>query len=233
MLYFGTTNAGKLSEVAALLNPLRIDVHPVSADIPEPYDTFRENAILKAGTYAKMTGRVALAEDSGIVVPALSGTGGMPLPGPWSARFWRHPLVGELHSAKFPGLVSAPHRDRMAGPPDAEGMSPALIDWLNNHRLLDFMRGMDRREAYMQVEMVMCAPTGEILFSATGISHGSISEEPRGSHGFGYDPIFIGDDTARLTYSELDPARKNMRSHRGKVLEDLLLWCSQHREVLA
>ena len=46
----------------------------------------------------------------------------------------------------------------------------------------------------------------------------------RGTNGFGYDPLFIGNDSFGKTYAELDTARKNLRSHRKKALDDLAFW---------
>ncbi|MEO8077619.1 MAG: RdgB/HAM1 family non-canonical purine NTP pyrophosphatase [Acidobacteriota bacterium] len=55
-----------------------------------------------------------------------------------------------------------------------------------------------------------------ILFEAEGVVHGEIAAEPRGSHGFGYDPIFFYPPFA-VTLAELDRARKATVSHRGQA----------------
>jgi XTP/dITP diphosphohydrolase len=49
---------------------------------------------------------------------------------------------------------------------------------------------------------------------------GRIGREPRGTGGFGYDPLFLADDGAH-TAAELSPAEKNQRSHRGQALRKL------------
>lgn len=79
-------NKGKLAELSAMLEPLGFDVKPQSdfnvEDAEETGLSFIENAILKARHAAKATGMAALADDSGIAVPALGGA-----PGIYSARY--------------------------------------------------------------------------------------------------------------------------------------------------
>ena len=53
---------------------------------------------------------------------------------------------------------------------------------------------------------------------ATGRWHGRVLHAPRGTHGFGYDPVFLPDDGGGLGSAELDPALKNRISHRGQAL---------------
>lgn len=86
-LILGTTNAGKLRELVALLAPHGIACHslaglPAAVDVEETGDTFAANAALKATLQAQALGGWVLAEDSGLVVPALDGA-----PGIYSARF--------------------------------------------------------------------------------------------------------------------------------------------------
>jgi len=83
-LLFASTNRHKASEIRAILEPLgvRLDVPERLEPVEETGVTFRENALLKARAAALGFGRVALAEDSGLVVPALGGE-----PGVRSARY--------------------------------------------------------------------------------------------------------------------------------------------------
>jgi XTP/dITP diphosphohydrolase len=85
-LVLASDNAGKLGELRALLEPLRIDVLPQRAlgvgAAPEPHPTFLENALAKARHAARSTGLPALADDSGLCCEALGGA-----PGVRSARF--------------------------------------------------------------------------------------------------------------------------------------------------
>jgi len=64
------------------------------------------------------------------------------------------------------------------------------------------------------------ARKGEVLGMFEGVVEGQIAERPRGSHGFGYDPIFIPNGFQR-TFGELEPAEKNQLSHRARALEKL------------
>jgi XTP/dITP diphosphohydrolase len=86
-LVLGTTNAGKLRELAELLIPLGITCSSLAGldaavDVEETGSSFAENAALKASQQARALGRWVLAEDSGLVVDALGGA-----PGIYSARF--------------------------------------------------------------------------------------------------------------------------------------------------
>lgn len=85
-LLIASHNQGKVREIAALLAPLRIaTVGAAELGLPEPDetgDTFEANAALKAEAGAKVSGLVALSDDSGLVVPAINGD-----PGIYSARW--------------------------------------------------------------------------------------------------------------------------------------------------
>ena len=85
-LVLATGNEGKLREFTRLLTPLGIEVTAQAAlgiaDAEEPHATFIENALAKARHASAGTGLVALADDSGICVPALDGA-----PGVRSARY--------------------------------------------------------------------------------------------------------------------------------------------------
>jgi len=86
MLVLGTTNAGKLVELAALLAPLGIDCRSLAGlpavEVQETGSSFAENAALKASQQACALGQWVLAEDSGLLVDVLDGA-----PGIYSARF--------------------------------------------------------------------------------------------------------------------------------------------------
>lgn len=91
-------------------------------------------------------------------------------------------------------------------------------DGERNGFLLEKLSGVptDKRTA----RFVCCATLfgdGKILFQASGECEGRILDSPRGSHGFGYDPIFqpLGMDRSM---AELSPAEKHRASHRGKAL---------------
>jgi XTP/dITP diphosphohydrolase len=90
-----------------------------------------------------------------------------------------------------------------------------------------------RRAASFKVVLAVAAADGEILFKDVGESYGWIAEEARGTNGFGYDPIFVGGDTFGKTYAELDAMRKNLRSHRKRVLDELQAWLGQFLKAQA
>ena len=97
-LVLGTTNQGKVRELIDLLAPLGIGCesladHAAAVEVEETGATFADNAALKAVGQARPLGRWVLAEDSGLVVPALGGA-----PGVHSARF-SGPLAGEPRAA--------------------------------------------------------------------------------------------------------------------------------------
>lgn len=207
-MFIGTTNPGKVAEIAALLAPLGVGLTPIALDVPELHDSFADNARDKALAYAQHTGGVTLSEDSGLFIPALGG-----LPGVWSARF----ADLELETRKV--TPSGRGRDE--------------IDRVNNLRVLELLTGVEppRRAASFHVHLAVARP-GELLFAAAGECHGWIAEAARGENGFGYDCLFVGQDTFGKTFAELDPVRKNLRSHRKRVLDELFMWASQHLEVL-
>jgi XTP/dITP diphosphohydrolase len=107
-----SNNPGKLREFAQLLAPLGIEALPQSAfaipEAEEPHQTFVENALAKARHASRIAGMPALADDSGICVPALEGA-----PGVFSARFGGEPRSDLRNNER---LVEAlrNHADRSA-----------------------------------------------------------------------------------------------------------------------
>jgi XTP/dITP diphosphohydrolase len=75
------------------------------------------------------------------------------------------------------------------------------------------------------VAHVAVARDGQIVFEATGIVEGRIAPEPRGAHGFGYDPIFFYPPYG-CTLAEVDGEKKALVSHRGKAFRQLRDWVS-------
>lgn len=99
-LVLASNNAGKIAELTALLAPANIEVIPQSTfniiDADETGTTFVENAIIKAKHAAKISGLPALADDSGLVVPALGGA-----PGIYSARYAGEPKSDARNNEKL------------------------------------------------------------------------------------------------------------------------------------
>ncbi len=99
-IVIASNNPGKLQEFSHLLKPLGIQVLPQSVfnvvEAEEPYQTFVENALVKARHASKCTGLPALADDSGICVDALNGE-----PGVCSARYAGEPKSDERNNQKL------------------------------------------------------------------------------------------------------------------------------------
>ena len=110
-----------------------------------------------------------------------------------------------------PGVYSA----RYAGP-DA-GYADNLA------RLLVEMRDVPepRRTARFRTVAAVCFPDGTAL-TAEGVVEGMITTHPRGTGGFGYDPVFAPTEAQGRTFAELSPATKNATSHRARALNALL-----------
>ena len=85
--------------------------------------------------------------------------------------------------------------------------------------LLKKMEGLERRAARFVCTIVCMYPDGGII-TAHGECKGEIAYAPRGSGGFGYDPVFVANGTDK-TFAELSQEEKNMLSHRGKALRAL------------
>lgn len=88
----------------------------------------------------------------------------------------------------------------------------------NMRKLLHEMNGKDNHKARFRTAIALILGGEEHLFS--GEVQGEISTEPRGEQGFGYDPVFIPDGTAK-TFAELGEEAKNRISHRARAVKKL------------
>jgi XTP/dITP diphosphohydrolase len=109
-----------------------------------------------------------------------------------------------------PGVYSA----RYAG--------PAAADEDNNRLLLERLSGVEDRTAQF-VCVAALADRGALLASFRGTVEGRILDAPRGSNGFGYDPLFFYPPFG-CTFGEASAERKLTVSHRSRALEQLLGW---------
>src|SRR4030095_6464028 len=91
----------------------------------------------------------------------------------------------------------------------------------NNRLLLERLRGIHgvNRRARFRCVFVLASPDGKEV-SAEGKLEGFIATEPRGTNGFGYDPLFVPEGSER-TLAELAAAEKNAISHRGRAARAL------------
>lgn len=93
-------------------------------------------------------------------------------------------------------------------------------DAKNNALLLEKLSGEENRAAHYTCAMALYYPDGSSV-TAEGYMHGEIIDTPRGSRGFGYDPLFVPTGETR-TVAEMTDDEKNAISHRAKALELLL-----------
>ncbi len=100
-------------------------------------------------------------------------------------------------------------------------------DARNNEKLLEEL-GEQRSAHYCCVMALVRDPDDPRPLIAEGIWRGEIGRTPRGSNGFGYDPLFYLKDL-RKTAAELEPAHKNRISHRGIALAKLITLLNENR----
>ena len=193
-LLIATHSAHKLAELRELLelpdaDLVSLDDLGIRDDPEETGTTFATNARIKARFGARRTGLPTLADDSGIEVDALGGG---------------------------PGV-----RTRRYAGPDA-------TDEANNAKLLDALRGLppERRGARYVCVLALALPRdGASTRDAVpfrlvrGTTRGRIATEPRGTGGFGYDPIFEpdGEPPGGRTFGQWSPEAKHAVSHRGRA----------------
>lgn len=193
--------------------------------IPEPVEdqpTFEGNAALKAQYYAKFTGRICLADDSGIEVDAINGA-----PGVISARYSGvHGPRAKVDPANNTKLL----RELKDVPIDQRTARFVCTICLV---IPDHQRDQVSAEAYERlvqpgndfVQLIVRGTVeGRILLPAEA-DDPRLPERGRGENGFGYDPLFVlppGHDYAGLTTAELSPEQKNGISHRGEAARLLL-----------
>jgi XTP/dITP diphosphohydrolase len=193
-LLVATHSAHKLAELRELLaleigELVSLDDLGIREDPDETGETFETNARIKARFGARRSGLATLADDSGLEVEALGGG---------------------------PGV-----RTRRYAGPDAS-------DAENNAKLLAALDGLppERRMARyvcvlaLAVPRPSAQPRAEVpIRIVRGTTRGRIACTPRGSGGFGYDPIFEpeGEPPGGRTFGEWSPAEKHAVSHRGRA----------------
>jgi len=198
-LYAATTSAGKLRDfrTAAQTHAVSIEPLPGIEDIAAPKedgDTFLANAATKAVYYSRFVpGELVVADDSGLEVDALGRA-----PGVRSARF-----------AADSGLIDSP---------DANDNTDVWNNMLLLQKMADFPSSL--RTARYHCSLV-AARDGDVVEVADGTVEGEILDAPRGTGGFGYDPLFYLPDLDQ-TMAELDLEMKLSLSHRGRAIAALL-----------
>jgi len=108
--------------------------------------------------------------------------------------------------------------DAVPGVSSARFAGERATDRENARKVLKMLDSVPWEKRGARFVCVVCAstPKGKTI-SAEGVCKGKISFEMRGSHGFGYDPIFVPDGY-RMTMAEIDPELKNKISHRAEAM---------------
>ncbi|MCT2399598.1 RdgB/HAM1 family non-canonical purine NTP pyrophosphatase [Novosphingobium mangrovi (ex Huang et al. 2023)] len=194
-LVIATHNAGKLREISALLAPFGIEcLSAGQLGLPEPEETgttFAENALIKAHAAAKASQLPALADDSGLSVTALGGRPGV-YTADWAERQW------------FEG---DPGRDWYMAMGKVEGLLCEQGDDVD-------------RSCWFSCTLAIAWPEGdEVVYE--GRVNGTFSWPPRGTMGFGYDPVFVPEGRD-MTFAQLDPEEKHKISHRADAFAKLV-----------
>ena len=190
-LVLSSNNAKKLAELQQLFAGLPIELISQASlavvEAEEPHHTFVENALAKARHAARATGRATIADDSGLCVDALGGA---------------------------PGVQSAVFAQAQTLQGDREAMRRAQ-DAANNDFLLERMAGLaDRRCRFVSTLVALRHADDPEPLIAFGRWEATLLTAPRGSGGFGYDPL-VWIASADASVAELSPNVKNRESHRA------------------
>jgi XTP/dITP diphosphohydrolase len=197
-ILIATSNAGKLRDFAGAAAPFGIEIAtiPNFASLPtvlEDGRTFEENARKKAESYC--------GEVPGEMV--LADDSGLEVDA----------LKGApgVHSARY--AADAPHL-----------MDNNTDDEANNTRLLRELKDVppDKRTGRF-VCVIAVARDGQTLQVFRGEAEGTILNRPRGTNGFGYDPLFYFPQIQK-SFAELTPEEKAQYSHRGAAFRQFLAW---------
>jgi XTP/dITP diphosphohydrolase len=202
-----TSNEGKIRDLvgAAAAHEVEIATLPNFSALPTVIEdglTFEANASKKAEHYSSYSdGELVIADDSGLEVDALLGA-----PGVRSARY-----AADEHN------------------PDEESGNSG--DEANNARLLRELHGVPTEYRTGRfVCVIAVARNGHTLATFHGKAEGVLLTAPRGSNGFGYDPLFFFPQI-RKTFAELTAEEKAQHSHRGEAFRQFLEW-ADHLEDL-
>ncbi|MFZ0284664.1 MAG: RdgB/HAM1 family non-canonical purine NTP pyrophosphatase [Terriglobales bacterium] len=193
-----TSNAGKLRDFAGAAASLGVEVAPLPgfASLPPVVEdgvTFEANASKKAEAYSRYAAGEIVLADDSGL--EVDSLGGAP----------------GVHSARY--AAEAPH---LAG--------ANSDDHANNARLLRELKKVtpEKRTARF-VCVIAAARDGETLEVFRGQAEGMILDAPRGSNGFGYDPLFFFPQIGK-TFAELSAEEKAQYSHRGAAFRRFLEW---------
>jgi len=113
--------------------------------------------------------------------------------------------------------------DALGGAPGLHSARYAPTEEARRTKLLAALKEVPvgRRGAHFEAAVALSDPEGKRVFFAEGRVDGAIALAPRGTLGFGYDPLFLPAETPGRMLAELGPEEKNRLSHRGRALEQL------------
>ena len=192
-LVLASNNAGKLTELQALFEPLGVSLVRQGelgiAETEEPHLTFIENALAKARHAAREAQGAAIADDSGLCVDALGGA---------------------------PGVRSARYAEDFGQPKGDAANNRVLLE-----RLAGVRAEADRGARFVCALVAVRSADDPQPLVAIGRWAGMILPAPRGDAGFGYDPLLLIPELQR-SVAELSAQEKNARSHRGLASRDML-----------
>ena len=198
-IYIATSNPGKLRDFRGAATPLGIRVEPLPGfdRVPlaiEDGDTFEQNARIKAEHYSGFApGELVLADDSGLVADALNGAPG-------------------VHSARYAAMVNGDSTHQNSDDAD------------NNRALITRLEQVPpEARSGRFVCVIAAAKDGKTVQAFYGDVEGQLLTTPRGSNGFGYDPLFFFPSLG-ITFAELTAEQKANYSHRGKAFRKFLEW---------
>jgi XTP/dITP diphosphohydrolase len=182
--------------------------------------------VLATSNPGKVTEFERLAPES--VEFRLTGDFGIALPPETGKSFEENALLKAKAASRATGLIavgddSGLEVDALDGLPGVRSARYAgdhASDRQNIEKLLSAMREVPggERSATFRCTIALVLPSGESHVVEGSIA-GTIASSPRGTNGFGYDPVFVIDDGR--TFAELSPAEKNSMSHRSEAMRAL------------
>jgi XTP/dITP diphosphohydrolase len=130
-------------------------------------------------------------------------------------------IAGLVQSSVALGEDSGLEVEALYGAPGVYSKRYAETDVARVQRLLAELREVDDRRARF-VTVIAMAQRGGVTQFFRGEVEGRIAREPRGTHGFGYDPIFVPNEGDGRTFAQMTQEEKGSLSHRGRALAALV-----------
>jgi XTP/dITP diphosphohydrolase len=188
--------------------------------------------VLATGNAGKVAELSTLLAEAGLDLQVSSQAAlGVSVPAETGATFVENALTKARHAARATGLPAIADDsglvvDALGGAPgvrSARFAGEQADDGANIAKLLDLLAqpSLARTAHFYCVLVALEHPDDAAPLIASGSWHGEIASAPRGTNGFGYDPVFF-DPALRRTAAELDAKQKNRVSHRGKALRGLV-----------